>query len=83
MSISETMDLNLLLHGDALLDKELGNGFSVLSLQLDNLAPLVVADDGFTSLFATADDMISLISALVSRDCGTCMFISSPSKSAL
>jgi len=36
---------------------------------------------GATIYFGT--DMISLISAFVSNDCGTCMFISSPSKSAL
>ena len=40
------MDLDLLFHGDSLLNKELGNSLSMLSLQLDNLSPLVVTDDG-------------------------------------
>ena len=42
---SESVLLKLLLGGDALLHEELGHLVPAVSLQLDDLAPLLVVDD--------------------------------------
>ena len=65
---SVTMDLDLLLGGDSFLDEELLDLLSVIALQLDDGAPLLVFDSGSVAAPSLLECSFNLLGVKIVRE---------------